>query len=119
MAYAKWKGQTLPTEAQYCRAAYTEPSCPQQRRYPWGDDEPTVQHCNSNWTTFGLTAVGTHPAGQSAWSVQDLIGDAWEWTCTPFGPYDGFVPMPVLSPTNSYHGNKSKRVPSHMLFVLS
>lgn len=97
MAYAKWKGKTLPTEAQYCRAAFTEPHSNEQRRYPWGNTAPTPQHCNTNWTNFAPTAVGTHPLGVSAWGVHDLVGDAWEWTSTPFGPFSGFTPMSVSS----------------------
>ena len=35
--------------------------------------------------------MGTHPEGASAWGVQDLIGDGWEWTNTVFGGLPGFT----------------------------
>jgi formylglycine-generating enzyme required for sulfatase activity len=35
--------------------------------------------------------VGTHPAGQSAWSVEDLVGNGWEWTSSLFRPFPDFV----------------------------
>ena len=38
-------------------------------------------------------AVGSHPAGVSAWGVHDLVGNGWEWTSTPFAPFPGFAPM--------------------------
>jgi formylglycine-generating enzyme required for sulfatase activity len=44
--------------------------------------------------------VGSFPAGASAWGVEDLVGNGWEWTSTPFAPFDGFAPMasyPVYS----------------------
>jgi formylglycine-generating enzyme required for sulfatase activity len=37
--------------------------------------------------------VGTHPAGASAFGVQDLVGNGWEWTQTEFAPFPGFKPM--------------------------
>jgi len=38
--------------------------------------------------------VGSHPGGQSAWGVHDLVGNGWEWTSTPFAPFSGFEPLP-------------------------
>ena len=37
--------------------------------------------------------MGTHPAGASAFGVQDLVGNGWEWTRTKFEPLPGFKPM--------------------------
>ena len=39
--------------------------------------------------------VGQHPAGRSAWGIDDLLGNGWEWTSTVFAPFPGFTPMPA------------------------
>ena len=46
-----------------------------------------------DFAILGSGAVGSHPAGQSAWGVHDLVGNGWEWTSTVFAPFDGFRPM--------------------------
>ena len=91
-AYARWKDAHLPTEAEYHRAAFGEPSG-DERQYPWGDAPPDASRGRFDFTSWNPVAVGRHPAGQSAWGVHDLMGNGWEWTCTEFTPFDGFRPM--------------------------
>ena len=89
-AYARWKGGRLPSETEWCRAAYGSPSGDDGRAYPWGNETPTADHGNFNWHSWSPMPIGSHPNGKSAWGVEDLIGDGWEWTGTPFDPYEGF-----------------------------
>lgn len=91
-AYCAWAGGRLPTEAEYHRAAYGSPDGG-ERPYPWGAAAPAARHGNFDFRRFDPEPVGSSPAGASAWGVEDLVGNGWEWTSTPFAPFDGFVPM--------------------------
>jgi len=91
-AYAAWKDARLPTEAEYHRAAFGTPEGI-ERAFPWGDEAPSARFGNFDFKRFDPEPVGTNPAGASAWGVHDLIGNGWEWTCTPFAPFPGFAPM--------------------------
>lgn len=91
-SYAAWAGYRLPTEAQYQRAAYASPYG-EERAYPWGDEPPTPLHGNFDFARFDPEPVDAHPLGASAWGVQDLLGNGWEWTATVFAPFDGFRPL--------------------------
>jgi formylglycine-generating enzyme required for sulfatase activity len=98
-AFAAWSGARLPTEAEYHRAAFGSPGG-EERAFPWGDAAPSSAHGNFDFRRYDPEPVGSSPAGASAWGVHDLIGNGWEWTSTPFGPFDGFAPMtsyPVYS----------------------
>jgi ergothioneine biosynthesis protein EgtB len=93
-AYANWLGRKLPTEAQFHRAAYGSPKTPGTKRfYPWGDEAPTARHGNFDFRAWEPSPVGTHPTGASAFDVQDLVGNGWEWTRTEFAPFPGFKAM--------------------------
>lgn len=98
-AYAKWMGRKLPSEEQFHRAAYGTPEN-EERSYPWGEEAPSAQRGNFDFHHWNPTAVGAHPAGGSAFGVQDLVGNGWEWTRTEFAPFPGFTPMPFY-PTYS------------------
>jgi ergothioneine biosynthesis protein EgtB len=91
-AYARWKGARLQTEAEYHRAAFAEASG-YERQYPWGDTPPDPSRGLFDFRSWDPAAIGTHPAGQSAWGVHDLMGNGWEWTATDFAPFEGFRPM--------------------------
>ena len=98
-AYARWKGERLPTEAEFHRAAFSSPAGA-ERSYPWGEEAPGPMHGNFDFRHWDPVPVGAFPAGASAWGVHDLVGNGWEWTSTVFGGFPGFEPMasyPVYS----------------------
>ena len=92
-AYARWRGVRLPTEAEFQRAAYGVPGGG-DRPFPWGEAAPEAgRHGVFDFASWDPAPVGSHPAGRSAWGVDDLVGNGWEWTSTPFAPFPGFRPQ--------------------------
>ena len=91
-AYAKWLGRKLPSEAEFHRAAYGTPDGKGERAYPWGDEAPSAEHGNFDFQRWEPLPVGSKPRGASAFGVHDLVGNGWEWTRTPFAPFEGFAP---------------------------
>jgi formylglycine-generating enzyme required for sulfatase activity len=74
-AYAFWKGLSVATEAEYHRAAAGAQAAGNYDFRRW-DPEP----------------VDASPEGDSFFGVSQLVGNGWEWTSTPFGPFPGFEP---------------------------
>ena len=91
-AYARWRGQRLPSEAEWHRAAYGTPGGG-ERAYPWGDEPPDATRGHFDFASGDPVPVGARPGGASAWGVHDLLGNGWEWTWTPFDGFPGFTPM--------------------------
>ena len=92
--YAKWAGKTLPSEAQFHRAAYGTPSG-EERIYPWGGSRPDASRGNFDFHNWDPVDVNSNPeGGDSAFGVSQLVGNGWEWTSTKFGPFPGFEPFP-------------------------
>jgi gamma-glutamyl hercynylcysteine S-oxide synthase len=92
LAFARWRGARLPTEAEFQRAAYGSPAG--ERVHPWGDRDPDPSLGAFDFCSFDPVPVGSSPAGASAWGVHDLIGNGWEWTGTAFAPFPGFRAIP-------------------------
>lgn len=95
-AYAAWAGARLPTEVEWEKACAWDPVTNTRRRYPWGNAQPTEAlpaRANLGGAALRPAPVGAYPAGASAYGVEQLLGDVWEWTSSPLRPWPGFVPM--------------------------
>ena len=88
-AFARWRGARLPTEAEYQRAAYGSDTA-DVRQYPWGNEPPTAERGVFDFSSWDPEPAGSHPAGRSAWGVDDLAGNGWTWTASVFAPFSGF-----------------------------
>ncbi len=92
-AYARWAGKSLPTEAEWQRAAYAT-TYSGERTYPWGEQAPDAAHGNFDFARWSPTPVNAFPEGRSAFGVHGMLGNGWEWTSTEFAPFPGFEPFP-------------------------
>ena len=92
-AYANWTGFRLPTEAEWHRAAYGAPDG-SERQFPWGAEPPAPQHGYYGFDRWDPVPVNAFPSGSSAFAVDGLLANGWEWTATPFAPFRGFQAHP-------------------------
>ena len=92
-AYARWAGKSLPTEQEWHRAAYGTAN-EKETQYPWGGEAPSSALGNFDFNRWNPAPVNAYPQGESAFGVQGLLGNGWEWTSTVFSPFPGFEPFP-------------------------
>jgi formylglycine-generating enzyme required for sulfatase activity len=101
-AFAHWCGRRIPTEFEWEAAArWTKDPAKDPRFWPWGEwdrelrcnYEGATNHAGRRATQANLPPmlpVGTFPGGSSALGFEDLAGNAYEMTASPFEPYKGF-----------------------------
>jgi gamma-glutamyl hercynylcysteine S-oxide synthase len=95
-AYAAWAGARLPTEVEWEKACAWDPATNTRRRHPWGEAgtrQDLAALANLGGSALRPAPVGAYPAGASAYGVEQMLGDVWEWTTSPLRPWPGFVPM--------------------------
>ncbi len=107
-AYAAWAGARLPTEQEWEKAAAWDPAAGRRRRFPWGAAEPTPDLVNSGGTALRPAPVGAYPAGASAYGVEQLLGDVWEWTSSDFTAWPDFIPMLYAQYSEPFFGGDYK-----------
>ncbi len=128
LAYAKWMGKRLPTEAEWEFAAR---GGLEQADYSWGDEwKPKSKRMANTFVgdTFpviepayqakiGTVAGGSYPA--NGYGLYDMAGNAWQWVAdwyradafareavgmvpiNPLGPKDSFDPSHASTPADA------------------
>jgi gamma-glutamyl hercynylcysteine S-oxide synthase len=105
MAFARWAGGRLPSEAEWEKAAAHDPATGASRTYPWGEVAPSPALANLDLAAWGPAPVGTFPAGASAYGVEQLLGDVYEWTASPFTGYPGYQTFPYPEYSEVFFGD--------------
>ncbi|HKY03988.1 MAG TPA: SUMF1/EgtB/PvdO family nonheme iron enzyme [Blastocatellia bacterium] len=111
LAYARWAGKRLPTEAEWEKAASWDPDTRKKRLWPWGD-KPDQASANINRDMNKIppgglppfARVGAYAGDVSPFGVQDMAGNVAEWTDSNYQAYEG------NSAADKDFGNPEKRV---------
>ncbi|MDE0636593.1 MAG: SUMF1/EgtB/PvdO family nonheme iron enzyme [Candidatus Poribacteria bacterium] len=81
MAYAKWVGKRLPTQAEWEKAARGGLV---GQKYPWGNSIDSSK-ANYGRNVGDTTSVGSYPP--NGYNLYDMTGNVWEWCLDEYERY--------------------------------
>lgn len=111
VAYCRWAGKRLPTEAEWEYAARGGLS---DKSFPWGDAPADPALANYGASGIGTTTpVGSYAA--NPYGLFDMAGNVWEYTLDEWGPYNSSAQVnPVaggsLFSDDSFYSVNTRRV---------
>ena len=102
VAFARWAGARLPTEAEL---EYASRSGLSGMMYPWGNNSPEGRanfghdwENGNGWIKY-IKESGSFPA--NSFKLNDMSGNVWEWCYDWFGPYSNEL---AVNPTGTASG---------------
>jgi sulfatase modifying factor 1 len=103
--YCEWRGGSLPTEAQWEKAAR---GGLQGMDYPWGNEQPVCDKGAGNGANLrDCTTQDTKPVGSyspNGYGLYDMAGNVWEWVADWFQS-DYYNSSPTKNPTGPGSGD--------------
>lgn len=102
VAFARWAGKRLPSEAEWEKAARGGLT---GNLFPWGQRTP--DGTQSNFAKKPAETPPTTPVGSfapNAFGLYDMVGNVWQW-CADWYANDYYSRSPGINPNGPEHGD--------------